>query len=176
MPPTYEVLPIPSISAHTRRFEAGAVTIGVEYRLLNEAIIAEEYGENSREQFGGVMPESLPAVVEEDGVSVHVFSARDGGEWLRFDCFGDYPHYHYISPEEGRQTVIEFDTAAEGPMVPWVLTRLRSQLPEMLRRAGGEKVAEAVDPQAVAAVLDDVEREIRAAERRGKPVRVAEAG
>ena len=37
----YAVLPIPAIERHTERFAAGAVTFGVEYRLLNE--VMDEY-------------------------------------------------------------------------------------------------------------------------------------
>ena len=34
----YDVMPIPPIEAHTEWFAAGALTIGVEYRILTEAI------------------------------------------------------------------------------------------------------------------------------------------
>ena len=36
----YDQMPIPPVEAHTQYFEAGAVTLGVEYRLLDDAIAA----------------------------------------------------------------------------------------------------------------------------------------
>ena len=167
----YDVLPIPAFDAYTRRFEAGAVTIGVEYRLLNEKVIAEVYGPDSREQFGGVLPENLPEVNDEDGVSVHVFGSEDGLEYLRFDCFGDYPHYHYIDPVAEKQTVMSYDPDAKGPMIEWVLESLRHALVDMLREAGASALAGRVEPALVASKLDDVQAEILAAAERGEPTR-----
>jgi hypothetical protein len=42
--------------------------------------------------------------------------------------------------------------------LPWVLDCLRTRLPEMLREAGGESVADAVDAAVVASATDDVAR------------------
>ena len=78
----YEVLPIPAIARYTRILEAGCVSFGIEYRLLNEQIIAEEYGEDARAQFGNVTPDVLGDVIDEDGVSVHVFGSEDGQEQI----------------------------------------------------------------------------------------------
>ena len=76
----YDVLPIPALAEYTRVFEAGPVSFGVEYRLLNEDIIAEEYGADARARFGNETPPGLPARIDEDGVSVHVFGSEDRGE------------------------------------------------------------------------------------------------
>jgi hypothetical protein len=171
----YEVLPIPAIARFTRIFEAGAISFGIEYRRLNEQIIAEEYGADARAKFGNVTPDSLGDVIDEDGISVHVFGTEDGQEYLRFDCFEDYPHYHYLEPQAGHQTVIEFDSAAHGPMVAWVLAALRSRLPEMLVQAGAVAIAERVDRALVEKVLVDVACEIDAAIERGEPTPVAAA-
>jgi hypothetical protein len=167
----YEVLPIPAFLEYTRMFEAGAVTIGIEYRLLNEEIIESEYGEDSRAKFGGVLPPNLPAVIDEDGVSIHVFGTQDGAEYLRFDCFGDYPHYHYIDPKAERQTVMEFEPDEHGPMFDWVLDCLSERLVAMLETAGAEALAARVDPAVVAGQLAAVRAEILAAARRGAPAK-----
>lgn len=168
----YDVLPIPALMQFTETFEAGAVTFGVEYRLLNEEIIAQEFGADSRAKFGNKLPPGLPEVINEDGVSVHVFGTEDEHEYLRFDCFDDYPHYHYITPAEETQLVLEFDPVADGSMVDWVVSCLAERLPVMLEHAGASELAEKVDPGRIGGVLGDVEREIRAAADRGTPVRV----
>ena len=48
MPTRYEVLPIPARMDHTQIYSAGPIQFGVEYRLLNEALIAEEFGDDAR--------------------------------------------------------------------------------------------------------------------------------
>ena len=164
----YEVLPIPAFPEYTHAFRAGPLTFGVEYRLLNEAVIAAEYGADARAKFGNTLPPGLPAQIDEDGVSVHVFGP-DGHEYLRFDCFDDYPHYHYIEARAGRQEVMEFDPLADGPMRSWLMTCLQSRLAEMLRRAGAADVAASWDSRDHAEVLAAVSAEIEAAARRGKP-------
>lgn len=168
----YEVLPIPALLEHTRMFAAGAVTFGVEYRLLDEVIIAAEYGADARAKFGNELPPGLPAQLAEDGVSVHVFDTADGGEYLRFDCFSDYPHYHYITPGERRQSVLEFDSVANGPMFVWLIERLHSDLGAMLRHAKAPELAEKLDRAQLDRVLPEVEREMLAAAARGRPTRV----
>lgn len=170
----YEVLPIPAIARYTRIFEAGCISFGVEYRLLNEQIIAEEYGKEARAKFGNVTPEALAGVIDEDGVSVHVFGSEDELEHLRFDCFSAYPHYHYLVPSEGHQTVIQFDPIADGPMVPWALRCMRSRLVPMLEHTGALELARQVDPAVVDKVLVDVAREVEAAVQHGKPMLVDE--
>ncbi len=164
----YEVLPIPALPEYTHAFRAGVLTFGVEYRLLNEALIDTEYGADSRAKFGNTPPPGLPTQIDEDGVSLHVFGP-DGLEYLRFDCFDDYPHYHYIEAREGRQEVLEFDPQAHGPMRSWLVACLRGRLGEMLVRAGASDIASGWDPQAHAEVLAAVAAEIEAAVLRGKP-------
>jgi hypothetical protein len=77
-------------------------------------------------------------------------------EYLRFDCFRVDPHYHYITPAEGHQEIVKFDSVAHGDMMEWALGRLGDRLPQMLARAGATDLAEAVDPSAVSAVLPRV--------------------
>lgn len=175
MPTRFDVLPIPAIERFNRRFDAGCVTFGVEYRRLNEEIIAAEYGADSRAKFDGKVPPGLPATVDEDGISVHVFASADGGEVLRFDCFDDYPHYHYIDPTAETQAVLEYDPVANGEMIEWVVGCLRSRLGEMLTGAGAPQLAEKLEAERLARVLPAVEDEIRAAVDRGAPT-VAPSG
>jgi hypothetical protein len=170
----YDVLPIPARLPYTRLFSAGPIQIGVEYRLLNEDIISEEYGEDSREQFGNAPPPELPAVVDEDGVSVHIFDETASREYVRFDCFEDYPHYHYIDAAAGHQTVHGFDVVAHGPMDEWVVQCLSRRLPEMLTEAGAADLARALDPTTLGSVLEDVALEIERARQCGRPT-LAEA-
>jgi hypothetical protein len=80
------------------------------------------------------------AFVDDGGLSVHVCDATTGRELLRFDCFAATPHYHYI-PVGGGNHAIAFDTDANGDMVSWVTSRLRSRLPAMLTRAGAADLA-----------------------------------
>jgi len=171
VPTHYKTLPIPAFPQYTRMFEAGPVTFGVEYRLLNEKMIRDAYGENAREQFDNTLPPTLTGTIDEDGVSVHVFGSQDHLEYLRFDCFADFPHYHYITAREGHQTVMDFDAIADGPILSWTLGCLRSRLPAMLTRSGAPDLAEKLDRTQLDRVLDEVGDEIKAAVTRGKPTR-----
>ena len=46
----YSVMPIPPVEAHTRYFRAGALRLGVEYRLLTDAVAAAAELESAGEQ------------------------------------------------------------------------------------------------------------------------------
>jgi hypothetical protein len=166
----YDVLPIPAQLDFTHMIPAGSIQFGVEYRLLNEEAIAEEYGGDARAKFGNAPPVELGDQIDEDGVSLHVFGAEDGQEYLRFDCFDEYPHYHYLNPVAGHQDVHVFDIAAHGAMHAWVIDCLSQRLPEMLAQAGAEKLAQSVDGGKVASALEDVAREIENARRAGRPI------
>jgi hypothetical protein len=152
-------LPVPAFEERTARFVAGVVTIGVEYRLLDETTILEFYGPDARAKFDNVAPAGMGEVVSEDGLCIHVFGTDDGLEYLRFDCFDDAPHYHYLEPHAPRNVVVEYDAVANGPMVDWALRVLGARLPAMLRHAGAFGVAEHLDARAVARILPDVTRQ-----------------
>jgi hypothetical protein len=170
---TYRTLPVPAFDRHTVRIEAGAVTIGVEYRILDEATILEFYGPDARAKFDHVVPAGMDAAaVQEDGLALHVFATDDGHEHLRFDCFDDAPHYHYLTPSEPRNVVEEYDSAANGPIIDWALRAIRDRLPAMLERAGAPDLAARVEPAVVAAVMGDVEAEVRRMLDAGQPVEV----
>ena len=144
----YDVMPIPPIEAHTEYFEAGALRIGVEYRLLNDAISASTPVDAAS---GEVKSKEMH--FDDCGVSLHVFADVSGEarELLRFDCFSEDPHYHYVSWEVPANEVLHMDPIADGDPLAWSLERIRTRLPQMLVRAGAPEVAGRVD----AATIED---------------------
>jgi len=151
----YDVMPIPPIAEHTEYFEAGAVRIGVEYRLLNDAIAAATtVGAASADVSSKEMH------FNDCGVSLHVFGS-DGDdsperEHLRFDCFDEDPHYHYVSWDVPANEVLHLDPIADGDPLAWSLERIRTRLPQMLERAGAAKLAARLDAGALEAALPRV--------------------
>ena len=77
----YSLMPIPPIEAHTHWFEAGGLRIGVEYRLLTDAIAAAAQLQSANGDVPGVEGGS----VDDRGVSLHVVARQDGEarEFLR---------------------------------------------------------------------------------------------
>jgi len=169
----YHTLPVRAFLEHTVRVDAGAVTFGVEYRHLDEATVLAEYGPDAEAKFGGVRPAGMGQVVDEEGVSLHVFDGANGDELLRFDCFDDAPHYHLLAPRDSRNVVIEHDAAALGPLLEWALAQLATQLPALLRQAGAESVADRVDDGVTATAVQTVEQVARYVAAAGRPVRVS---
>ena len=168
----FSTLPVPAFAEHTIRIPAGVITFGVEYRHLDEATILEFYGPDSRAKFGGQMPAGMTAVVDEDGLSLHVFDTATGNELLRFDCFAEAAHWHLLSAPDSRNVVIEHDVSAEGPLVDWALAAMRADLRALLREAGANTVAEALDDDVVGSALDTVAQTTRYVVAAGRPVRV----
>ncbi|MBK7951560.1 MAG: hypothetical protein IPK00_23030 [Deltaproteobacteria bacterium] len=148
----YSLMPIPPLEAHTHWFEAGGLKIGVEYRLLTDAIAAAVELESANGDVPGV---ETDGPVDDRGVSLHVFGRQDGEEreFLRFDCFQEDPHYHYVSWRAKSNEMIHLDPIADGDPLAWALDRLRSRLLPMLIRAGAADVAKQVDVPAVDALL-----------------------
>ena len=148
----YSVMPIPPVEAHTTTFSAGVVEIGVEYRLLNDAIAAAASA--------GLAPargdeRGRTTELDDRGVSLHVFGWQEGErrELLRFDCFAEDPHYHYVSWRERSNEMIHLDPAADGDPLAWALERIRTRLPPMLARAGAPELAERIDALALEEVM-----------------------
>ncbi|MGH0033892.1 MAG: DUF7700 domain-containing protein [Myxococcota bacterium] len=157
----YTVPPIPLDPAHTTYVEAGAIRIGVEYRLLDEAELEANYEGEAMDE----IQEALDgAAVQDNGVSLHVIGVEDGHEYLRFDLFEQEPHYHYIDRSGESQTIIDFDRVAHGPMLPWALGQLRERLVPMLEHAGGGALVPRIDADRVAESLVEVEKLAREAE------------
>jgi len=149
----YDLMPIPPVEAHTELFPAGAVEIGVEYRLLDEAIAAASRIEPAHGTDG-----AETATLDDRGVSLHVFGEEDGErrEFLRFDCFDEDPHYHYVCWRRRTNEVLRIDPVSDGDPLSWALERIRTRLPAMLERAGAAELAGRVDPRLVEAVLPRV--------------------
>lgn len=160
----YSVMPIPPVEEHTAWFPAGPIAIGVEYRLLSDAVAAAaepaEAGGDERGQRTGL---------DDRGVSLHVFASQDGErrEFLRFDCFDEDPHYHYVSWRDKANEMVHIDPVADGDPLTWALERIRTRLPQMLARAGAPDVAATVDAGALEEALPKVtEAAFRARYRR----------
>lgn len=88
--------------------------------------------------------------------------AKDEGERiLRFDCFYNNPHYH-VGPSGGLDKARKMkDEGIENP-VRWTLEQLKSRFPAMVRQAGYEEIAAAIDQRAIADRLTKLEAEILA--------------
>ncbi len=151
----YNVAPIPPDAEHTTYVEAGIVSFGIEYRLLDEAELAANYE-------GEAMQEIQDAVdantVEDNGVSIHVIAPHTGHEYLRFDCFANGPHYHYIEPSGEKQIIVEYDPIAMGDMLAWTMRQLRTRLAPMLVHAGGGDLVPDLDMALINERLVDVEQ------------------
>jgi len=146
----YTIMPIAPVEEQTRYFEAGAIAIGVEYRLLNDAIAAKHVDSEAPEMDG-------TAGLDDCGVSLHVFATHSDGqrlEHLRFDCFDEDPHYHYVDWKGQSNDMVHMDAIADGDPLAWALDRIRTRLPQMLERAGAADIP--VDPGAIEAVLPRV--------------------
>ncbi len=127
---------IPPMEHHTRWFDAGPVSIGVEARALGD---------------------SMENMVR--GPSIHVCDARRDKEFLRFDVFGKVLHYHYIHNAEDANTLWGYDPGTNGAMIPWAVNTLADRLPTLLRNAGANELAKDVEEQGWdSSVLGDVAR------------------
>jgi hypothetical protein len=155
----YDLMPIPPVPEQTEYFVAGAVTFGVEYRLLTDAIAAA----SDIEAASGA--DSAGESFDDSGVALHVFGTEPGAEgadaegrveYLRFDCFNEDPHYHYVSWRDRSNEMLHLDPVADGDPLAWALERIRTRLPQMLTGAGGRDLAARVDARLVEAVLPRV--------------------
>jgi hypothetical protein len=153
----YQVQPQPPEPANTRWIDAGALVIGVEWREVDPASLAATYADRP-EDMAEIEAKSPAGGFSDVGVSLHVCAASDGHEYLRFDCFVEEPHYHYIDPSGDRNRVVPFDDVAGGDMLLWAIERLRTRLPEMLTAAGGGGLAGEIDTARLAEAVDEVER------------------
>jgi hypothetical protein len=163
----YNIPPQPPVAEHNHLIPAGALTFGVEYRDVDPESLRATYAGNAA-QLAELEERSPEGGFFDAGVSIHVSGTDDGHEYLRFDVFADEPHYHYVhrtSDGSVQNQVIDFDTAAHGDMLPWVINCLRTRLAEMLSAAGGAHVAAALDPQAISSAIHAVDDEARQSRR-----------
>jgi len=154
----YEAMPIPPVHEHCVPVPAGPVTFVVESRLLNNEILMTELPAGSVDLAG--------TELDDFGATVHV-NDPDGVEHLRFDCFANEPHYHYIMHGRGGNLICRIDEVAEGDPVEWTIQRLRHRLAPMLVLAGAEALAHAVESagDAVNGAVDEVAELLRQAQR-----------
>lgn len=155
----YAIQPQPAVEENMRYFDAGALRFGVEYRALDPESLVETYKDRP-DELAEMLEKSPEGGFADEGVTVHVFDASDGHEYLRFDMFDDEPHYHYIhKTTDGSivNNVIDFDVPALGDMLPWTFERLHTRLAIMLAQAGGDALAQLVDSEIVDQALADVE-------------------
>jgi hypothetical protein len=152
----YTVMPIPPEEDVTTYVAAGAITVGVEVRALDNALVGDYFKDATPEQQAEIAA-NKPDNLDDGGVSLHVCSSEDRTEYLRFDCFRFEPHYHYIFSSGASQEIIKYDSVANGDMLNWAIGRITTRLPEMLRRAGATVLADEVDPAAIEKALPELE-------------------
>jgi hypothetical protein len=143
--PDAPTMPIPPVAEHMETFKAGAITIGVEYRILTDALLAA-MGRKASAELGSL---------DDTGVSLHVYAKAEDGdlERLRFDCFKNDPHYHYISWPQKRNDHVFFDPNLHGDLLAWSLDLIRTRLPQMLEKTGVADAAQIVDQRSLEEVL-----------------------
>jgi len=135
----YTVMPIAINWAHSVEVSAGPVTFVVEARNLTREAILENEAVQGRTD--GI---DHNYEVHDGGASLHVLATDNRVEYLRFDCFDNEPHYHYIREAEQRNIVVRFDDVADGNPLEWTVSRVRNRLPHMLEHAGAHHLAEKV--------------------------------
>jgi hypothetical protein len=155
----YNMAPQPPSEKDTTWFPAGAVTIGVEFRDVNPDDLLDLYKDDPA-QLKELLEKSPDGGFADNGVSLHVSDSASGHEYLRFDCFDNEPHYHYIhdSTDPYINNVVVYDPFACGEMLPFAIGCLRTRLAEMLPRAGAASLAAQLDAALVNQVVDEVER------------------
>jgi hypothetical protein len=153
----YDVMPIPLVPERTTYVEAGPVRFGVELRAIDDALLDTAYATDP--DGAAVIDANRPEVVDDGGVSIHVLDGA-GVERLRFDCFADDPHYHYIVPERRTQRYVHHDPVAGGDMLAWALDAVEHRLPAMLRAAGAEELADAVAATDLSAPVAELRRTV----------------
>lgn len=96
-------------------------------------------------------------LMSDQGVCIHALADVEGQEveLLRFDCFDHEPHYHY-GPEKRNERHM-LDKTTEGDPIVWTLSHLRERLPEMVRRAGYDALADEIDTDVMDSTLDELE-------------------
>lgn len=153
----YDVQPMAPDPECTTYLDAGGLRIGIEYRELDPEKLADYYeGDDLKE----VEEHSPEGGFTDEGVTIHVESVADDHEYLRFDVFLDDPHYHYVDKAAGTNTVVGFDRAAHGDMLPWVIGQLEHRLAPMLEAAGAAHVASELGPSAGADIAMLVSRQL----------------
>jgi hypothetical protein len=158
----YDKMPIPPIEEHTNYVNAGVVRIGVEYRVLTDELVAAI---RPTLQSAGGEDEGQLVELDDSGVSLHVFAGPNGQqkEYLRFDCFNEDPHYHYVDWKNNSNEVLHIDPVADGDPLAWSLERIGTRLPQMLSRAGARDIAQQVDSELIDQAMSRIKEIARGA-------------
>jgi hypothetical protein len=130
----YDRLPIPMVEEHCIPVDAGAVQLVVESRRLTNEILADTYQ-------GAIDP---VVVFDDQGATLHVLGTDDGLEHLRFDCFEQEPHYHYIDQADVANTVVRIDELAVGDPIEFTLACVEQHLSDMLDNCNVPALADEV--------------------------------
>ena len=156
---------IPVIPKRTEYISAGAVTFGVEVRVLNYETATAAYAGNQEKLAMLADMKKNGVALDDGGVSLHVFGHRGGGpaEYLRFDCFAQDPHYHYMLPERDIHYRLELEDTARGDPLGWALNSLKTKLAAMLADAGAVDLAAQVDPREIETAMPEVLRAVEQA-------------
>jgi hypothetical protein len=151
----FDRLPIPMVREHCIAVDAGAVQLVVESRRLTNEIIKGAYHDAVE----------APIPFDDHGATLHVCGTADGLEHLRFDCFTNEPHYHYIEQAAGANTVVRIDEVAVGDPVDFSLACVEHRLAGMLRHCGLDRLADEVarQPEKVKAAMAEVRELMRKA-------------
>jgi hypothetical protein len=144
----YEGVPVAPVKENMEVFEAGAISIGVEFRVLTDELL-ETLGLKEVAAANGITN------IDEAGVSLHVFACTAEGnfERLRFDCFGGEPHYHYISVANKTQDGVLLDPNAIGDPLAWSLATIARRIVPMLARADVADAGALVDHAKLEAIM-----------------------
>ena len=155
----YDQLPIPMVEADCIAIDAGVVQLVVESRRLTNQILKDTY--DGAFDFG--------VAFDDHGATLHVLGTADGLEHLRFDCFEDEPHYHYLDHVAGGNTMVRIDEVAIGDPVEFALAAVDQRLPAMLRLCGLDALAAEVtaQPDAVRAAIGEVRVLMERAQEQG---------
>jgi hypothetical protein len=147
----YNGMPMQPIMEQMEVFNAGAVSIGVEFRVLNDAL-TEAMGVKEIAAANGY------PTLDDHGVSLHLFvkTAEGNFERLRFDCFNNDPHYHYFSIKGKWQDVLHIDRNVTGDPLAWAMTMIRTRLQPMLERADVPNAGQYIEPARIEQTLSKV--------------------
>ncbi len=142
----------PPVEKQTEYVDAGVVTFGIEYRLLTAAIHAANIGK------AVVGAKTDLSSGYDKGVTLHIF-VNEGGERterIRFDSFGEDPHYHYMDPANNSNELLGIDPSAVGDPLAWALDVIRTRLPQILARSGADHLSKQVEQSKIDEALPKV--------------------
>ena len=148
------IRPIPPVEQHTEYVEAGPLTVGIEYRVLADDIS----GANKLPRPSEPKTGRPASAIRDRGVTLHVFQRKGDklAEYLRFDCFDESPHYHYVQASGEYQEIYQLDPVADGDPLAWALERLRTRLPQMLEKIGAGDLVKAMNQQEIDEALPKI--------------------